>query len=295
MRIALIGDIHLYRLWAMPWTLLSKRLFGQCSVWFNRGRHFDRALLGPVMDRVRSFEPQLVLFSGDLTSTAQQGEFDDARAAVAPLVDQCPSVILPGNHDVYTYTSARTQRMRRTFGDLIPTFPHHQPLTDRWHLLALDTAAPSMISSRGRVGETQLAAARSIITNLTAADGLVLLTHYPPRVIDRFGPQKWQHRLADRDQLDDLLRSCKSRVLHLHGHIHHPWHWPRCEPGLEHVIDICAGAPTLRSSDHPFGQGVWQFDLPDDPSQPLQMVRHLPNRDPIIGPDADAWDTLNVS
>lgn len=295
MRLALIGDIHLYRLWAAPWTLLGKRLAGQCNLWLNRRHRFDRRLLAPVFERVMSIEPDMLLFSGDLTTTAQQSEFDDTLRAIEPLSTRIPTVIVPGNHDVYTFTSAWVKRMRKTLGELVAKPAHFQSLTGRWHLLALDSAVPRTLNSRGLIGEAQLSQAGKHLAGLESEDGLIVLCHYPPRKKPDRGEQKWQHRLADADALEDLLRACPARTLLLHGHLHEPWHWPRTEPGLEHVTDICAGAPCQYTAEYPAGQGFWQIDLPADSSQPAQLARHTPRH----GNSSDAghliWDTIDVS
>src|SRR5688572_26123232 len=75
MKLVLIGDIHMYRLFMAPWELAGKTLIGQANVWLNRRRHFDRKLLVPVVRRAMGLRPEMVLLSGDLTSVASSEEF----------------------------------------------------------------------------------------------------------------------------------------------------------------------------------------------------------------------------
>lgn len=97
MRIVLLGDIHHYRLMVPPWQLLGKRLLGQANLWLNRRHSFDPSLLNPVIDRIADVAPDLILLSGDLTTTALRTEFADIAEQLAPLTDRFQTVIVPGN------------------------------------------------------------------------------------------------------------------------------------------------------------------------------------------------------
>ena len=280
LRLVLIGDIHAYRLLVPPWSLLGKRLLGQTNLWLNRRHRFDRKLLTPLVRQAATLAPDLLLFSGDLTSTALPGEFDDVFEALAPLTGRIPSVAVAGNHDRYTFAAARQRRFEVTGGDLVvepcPHFRRLEAPAERWALLVLDAAVPRIISSRGLVGKVQLEVARRQIAQLTPADGLVVLCHYALRRPPGLGHMPWQHRLADAAEVEALLAACPGPVLYLHGHVHRPWCWRRVEPGLEHVIDVNAGAPCLCQPDWPHGQGFWQIDLPTDPHEPVGLRRHVP-------------------
>ena len=280
MRLVLVGDIHSYRLWVPPWLLLSKRIVGQANLWLNRRHQFDRTLLAPLVRQVRTVEPDMLLFSGDLTSTALPGEFDDVIKALSSIANAYPTVIVPGNHDRYTFTSARRRDLETSAGELMPRqFPHFVRLpspADRWNLLALDGAVPRIISSRGLAGADQLAQARKQIASLTDSDGLVVLCHYALRRLPEMTPMRWVHRLADAAEVEAMLADCPARILYLHGHVHVPWCWHRTEPGFERVTDVNAGAPCLRQSEYPYGHGFWQIDLPADPREQVGLRHHVP-------------------
>ena len=297
MRLALIGDIHSYRLLVPPWSLLGKRVFGQLHTWLNPRRRFDTRLLAPLVRQVASVEPDMVLFSGDLTSTALPGEFSDVFDALSPVVNTFPTVMTPGNHDRYTFTAARRKRFEAAVSastaSQFPCFRRFDSPADRWSLLALDGAVPRCVSSRGLVGEAQLERAREQIADLTDSDGLVVMCHYALR---RPPParMRWSHRLADAPEVEAMLADCPARVLYVHGHVHEPWCWPRAEASLEHVLDVNAGAPCLRRPEHPHGQGFWQIDLPDDPRQEVCLRRHVPQSSPCGHDTAVQWRTADV-
>jgi len=120
MRLALIGDIHYYRLAVAPWQLFGKRLLGQANLWLNRRHRFNRSLLKPVLEQAESIQPDMVLMSGDLTTTALAGEFADVAAALNPLAKRIPMVAVPGNHDRYTFSAARHRVMEKALLTAVP-------------------------------------------------------------------------------------------------------------------------------------------------------------------------------
>lgn len=276
MRLVLIGDIHLYRLKVAANRLLGKRLLGQSNLWLNRRFRFNHDLLDPLMERVRALEPEMVLLTGDVTTTALEDEFSDIAAYFKPLSRDVPVVIVPGNHDRYTFRSTRHKRSERLLEGLMPErFPYHGRLTDRWHLLGLDSARPQIMLSRGGLGVRQLARARRMIESLTERDGLVVLCHYPVATPPGT-PTSWAHDMADAGTLGELLAKCPARVVFLHGHIHRPWHWEQVNGGGRELTYVNAGAPCLTTGHFPCGQGFWEIDLPADPAGPLSLVHHVP-------------------
>lgn len=276
MRIVLIGDIHLYRLWLSPRHMLSKRVLGQTNLWLNRRNKFNHALLPGLIEQAIALEPELCLLSGDLTTTALRSEFDDAMRVLKPMADRVQTIAVPGNHDRYTLASAKQRRMDTMLDAIVPrVFPYDTPLTRQWCLLALDGAVPRAVNARGRLGEAQLRAARQVIESLDESQGLVVLCHYPVALPSETF-EHGSHALAERDELRAMLEQCKARVVYLHGHIHRPWHH---EPGDGSGVPftcIDAGAPCMIGRKFPSGQGFYQIDLPEDPRDTIGVVHHLP-------------------
>ncbi len=274
MRLVLIGDIHAARLRVPPWRLLGKRFLGQLNLWLRRRHRFDLRLLPPVLERAASLNPDLMLLSGDLSTTALRGEFEDVSQSLAALDGRVPIVIVPGNHDRYTFASARQRTLERVFAGSVPQhFPDVRPLAGSWRLLCLDASKPRILSSRGRLGSDQLNAAQQVVSSLSEQDGLVVICHYP------FGAPPhvrmlWDHRLADDAAFEAMLANCRGRVLLLHGHVHEPWCWQ--PDGAAHVLCVNAGSPTMHDGRGSRGHGFWQMDLPGDARGDLELVRHEP-------------------
>ncbi len=277
MRLVLIGDIHYYRLFTAPWNLIGKRVLGKTNLWLRRRKVFLPAALPAVVERVLSLAPDRVVFSGDLTTTALRPEFEDVRRVLRPLLDRFPTLIIPGNHDRYTFASKRKRRIEEYFPDQSPPeYPHLAPLTGAWRLMAIDASVPQWLSSRGRCGAAQLDRARWIIDEREDARNILLLCHYPaqypPAIRGRDG-----HRLDDAAELLEALKTAAPRrVLYLHGHIHRPWIYNPEDKALSHVTFVNAGAPCHVSEQYPFGQGFWEIDLPEDTRHAVSLTHHLP-------------------
>jgi predicted phosphodiesterase len=289
-RLALIGDIHHYRLDVALRQLMSKRLLGHTNLWLNRRFRFNHALLTPLFARIAGIKPDHVLLTGDVTTTALENEFLDVVKFLKPLSDQFPTLVVPGNHDKYTFRSARTRRGHVTMGGLMPpSFPHLLRLSERWSLLALDAARPRVMLSRGQLGRAQLDTVKEQVATLQPGQGLVVLCHYPLGGPPNAPPQTFDHGLADRKALRLILQQTPAQVVYVHGHIHRPWHWQPRNGRFKGLTFINAGAPCMATGAYPDGQGFWELQLSESDHQPVKAVHHLPkSRDRDHGPEAHA-------
>lgn len=297
-RYVLLGDLHAFDLWPAPWRLLGKRLLGQVNLWSGRHKQFDLSLLPAILEHARSLKPDGAFLTGDLTTTSLESEFRFMHQALAALTGEIPSLAVAGNHDRYTRAAARERRMERFMPGLLPErYPLFRPLTDRWHLLALESGRPRGFSSTGLIGRQQLQQAQGHLSKLTASDGLVVLCHYPADIPSHI-PEHRGHMLEDRQSLLDLLARSAARTVFLHGHLHQPWvHQPSPE-NLKHVTLVNIGSPTRVSRELPLGQGFWSMDLPDSPGQSIELAHHQPSLDGLAHGDGrrniSAWNPPKV-
>ncbi|QQE11535.1 metallophosphoesterase [Planctomycetota bacterium] len=292
MRIALIGDIHLYNLQLRPRQWFSRRVMGHTNLLLNRRFRFNHALLDPLMARIREIKPDIVLCSGDVTTTSLESEFGDIAKYLKPLSEEITTVVVPGNHDRYTFRSQRKRRMENLLEGVMPdSFPYYRRLTDHWHLLGLDSAIPQILMSRGALRKRQLSAFEMQLGQMSQEDAIVLLCHYPaaspPGV-----PSSWAHNLAEAHDLRKLLEASPARVLYMHGHIHQPWYWEASIPRQDTHKDrdrrgelayLNAGSPCMTSNKYPLGQGFWQVDLPDDPGAAVSLEHNVPYTNAKVG------------
>jgi len=276
-RLALIGDIHIFHLDVPARRLLSKRLLGHANLYFLRRFKFNHLILEALFEKLSRAEPDMLLCSGDVTTTSLEDEFLEVDRHLRPIHERLPVVVVPGNHDRYTFKSRRTKVIEEHLrGMLPPRFPWHRKIAAKWHLLALDSAIPQWVMSRGALGKRQLRAVAHRLERVGPDEGVVILCHYPA-LLPNGMPNAWSHAMAEAGELRALLRHCPGRVVFLHGHIHRPWQFTLSRDGEAHPItSINAGSPARTSRKYPLGQGYWEIELPDEAGGELRTVHNVP-------------------
>jgi 3',5'-cyclic AMP phosphodiesterase CpdA len=253
MRIVHLSDIHFWRYALHPMRLLSKRLLGTASLLAGRGRRFRLERVPDLVERVKSLDPDHVLITGDLTTTALADEFHHARTALSGLLQNPTTVtIVPGNHDRYTIRAHRTGRFERYFGAFAPEgpYPWLRSLDARTVVLGLDPTRAG-ISARGWLPETQLMAAADLVATSAERKNLVIACHYPIAA-----PAEHAARLARKSIVNgaDLSTWLKTIGPHLYccGHIHAAWAFR--PPSIPNQLCLNPGAPLMhdrRGRNHP--------------------------------------------
>ena len=252
-RVAHLTDLHWFHPPALGDLCAPKRLLGSANLYL-RGRRgdFPAAMQDAAVAHVAALAPDLVVITGDLTATALAAEFAAARAALAPLLDRFPTLILPGNHDRYTRGADRSDRMRATFGAWFhsppPAHPGDRPLgrldIGALTCIALDPTRPTGLSASGEVPPAQLDALAELLRS-DALEGRtwLLALHYP--ILDRRGHpyDGWAHGLRNARALIQVLADAPRRpVAILHGHTHHGYTVPLPLPGGDVPIFNCGSS-----------------------------------------------------
>jgi 3',5'-cyclic AMP phosphodiesterase CpdA len=246
LRIIQLSDIHVWRVKLNPIHLLNKRAIGVFSLLVGRAKRFRLERLDSVIERVKSLEPDHLLITGDLTTTALPAEFADARAALAPLLNDPTRVtVIPGNHDRYTFGSVRYSVFEKTFGAFMPRprFPWLRQLDERTAILGLD-ATRSHISATGRLRAEQFEAARSLVADpTTRAPRLIVACHYPVLAPPVYASELAHKRLKNADEVRAWLATLGPH-LYCCGHVHAAWAY-RPHDWPDH-LSLNSGAPLLR-------------------------------------------------
>jgi Icc protein len=233
MRIAHVTDLHV-ELPLRVSELASKRAIGAFNLRvMGRSRHFTLASIEALVARVVAEQPDLVVCTGDLTSTATAREFERARALLAPVIDRFPFVCIPGNHDVYTPDGFG--RYLAQFGEFGGStgFPFRRSF-DGLEVIGLHVSRPAL-TSQGIAPDDQLAALERLLGE-GSGPALVLL-HYPLRGRDGAPYRPWTRNLRNAARLEALLARHPRVIGLLHGHEHHgfrttlPGGLPSFDPG----------------------------------------------------------------
>lgn len=273
MRIVLLGDIHLAYRRAWPWQLMGKRALGMLNLWLNPHRRFEAALWPAVQSHIDSLSPDWLLWAGDLTATALPREFLMAQERLRPLMRRYAprNFVVPGNHDRYTYRSARTHAFERAVGrHTARHWPDHRQIDPQTHLIGLDPTRPNWLADRGVIGVRQMSELKIILASIPRDHRIIVLCHYTlgPPPGDHESPL---HRLRDEDILLEALSRDPHDICYVHGHVHRPWVFRH--PKAPNVLCVNCGSPTLNTPAHPRGQGFWRLQT----EQGWSLTRHMPD------------------
>jgi 3',5'-cyclic AMP phosphodiesterase CpdA len=245
-RLIHVSDIHFWQYALNPLQLFSKRLLGMASLLVRRARRFRLERVHEVVERVIALQPDHILITGDLTTTALPAEFRAAKRALGQWLDESEKVtIVPGNHDRYTVGAHRDRRFEQFFGEFAPapSYPWLRFLDGETAILGLDPTRAGL-SARGKLPEPQLDRARELLSRPDRPiRRLIVACHYP---VD--APAAYHRELAGKNLMDaePLIRWLSELGPHLYccGHVHAAWAF---SPGrIPHQLCLNAGAPLLR-------------------------------------------------
>jgi 3',5'-cyclic AMP phosphodiesterase CpdA len=247
-RLIHLTDIHFWQYARNPLQLFSKRLLGMASLLVRRARKFRLERVEDVVAKVVALEPDHILITGDLTTTALPAEFRAAREALEPwLRDPQRVTIVPGNHDRYTLGAHRDRRFEQFFGEFAPSasFPWLRYLDGETAILGLDPTRAGL-TARGRLPEPQLQRARALLERSNGAiRRLIVACHYP---LD--APPSHRRDLASKNLMgaEPIRRWLATVGPHVYccGHVHAAWAFTPEQ--IPNQLCLNAGAPLLR--DH---------------------------------------------
>lgn len=220
--------------------LLSKSLSGWVNVRvLGRARRFKHAevIIARLLKLIDRTQPDGVLFSGDATHLAFDGEFEQAAQLleVAQRCGDAPAyVAVPGNHDYYTRHAVKQGRFEQHFGPWQAglrlgqePYPFARNIKGVWVLAVCSCTANTVpMDATGAIGPAQLERLRRLAQQL-GPGRRILLTHYPLRALSG-QPEHRLRRLRDHQQALQVAQDI-GVSLWLHGHIHTPFYLPSSE------------------------------------------------------------------
>ncbi len=227
-RIAHATDIHWYVPPPLGRMVGNKRMLGGLNLWLRgRSKHFSPEVQDALVAHVQALAPDAFVITGDLTATALEDEFALAAERLAPVLEATPTLVMAGNHDVYTRGAQRAQRLAAFFAPHMGLGPTGDALLGRLEVghvtvLALDPNRPGLLSS-GMLPQEQLDALAAALASDALADrNVILALHYP--ILDRHGAvyDNLNHGLRNARALIAVLEAAPKRpIAILHGHEHH--------------------------------------------------------------------------
>ncbi len=244
MKIVHFSDSHAGGSFSGCRSLFDKRLAGFVNYCLFRKNCHDQAILDLFCEKVLDIMPDLVVCSGDITSTGHPSEFDIALRKLEPILrnSQIRFLYVPGNHDKYVddilCREALSLAYKKINGNSVrlEDLPVRIRIGECEFILADETATTNIFSSCGYLRRED---ASSIAKWCEEDNGCpkVLIGHFP--IIEqhpflRFRKRLWGQRLIAR-----YLRERKIS-LSLFGHVHKPY----SKLDAKGRGEICAGSIT---------------------------------------------------
>jgi 3',5'-cyclic AMP phosphodiesterase CpdA len=216
--LAHLSDPHLAPLPRPRWPeLIGKRATGYIN-WRRKRRLIHRAdVLARIVADLNAQAPDHIAVTGDLVNIALAAEFAPARIFLETLGTTHDVTLVPGNHDAYVRSTARSPRqhwgdyMRGDDAGEFPFLRRRGPLA----LIGLSTAVPTPpFMATGRLGAGQIARLGALLDDCAGLFRVVLM-HHPPAS----KPGRHFKRLTDgADFRATLARHGTELVIHGHDH-----------------------------------------------------------------------------
>jgi len=243
MKIIHFSDIHAGGP-AEDWmAYFDKRLVGVFNYTWRRQFQHDLSRLQKAVDYILANKPDLIVCTGDLTSTGQPAEFEKVREVMDPLCEcGIPLFYVPGNHDFYVYRKKCVNAMkamvehlnggRYTFKQLPCLL-----LEGGMDFIIVNECWPSnLLSSHGWLRPDYSHFIEKVCENKKLRPR-ILIGHYP--VIEDHPYLRLRHRLYGQKELRRLLDS-RLIDLSLCGHVHRPY----TKIDYTGRGEVCAGSVT---------------------------------------------------
>jgi 3',5'-cyclic AMP phosphodiesterase CpdA len=236
-RLLHVADLHFWQVVLNPFALLNKRFLGNLNVAFRRRREFATHRAEAYSDALGATGIPSALFTGDFTSTSIEAEFAMARAFVDGVQRRgIAPIVLPGNHDVYTFEAQRARRFESHFDGLVPDqgYPSSTTLPGGTPVILVPTVSPTLLSSKGTISPEQIQAAAAL---LDACDGPVVVAAHYPVLHHTYGYASGPgRRLRNAQSLREMLGASGRTVLYVCGHVHRFSHVQDPDfPSLQHL------------------------------------------------------------
>lgn len=216
-----IADLHFWRLIANPLRQLNKRALGNLNLLLRRRHEFVMEHAAPYLDHVASMGIPDVIFTGDFTTTSLPEEFKMSQAFLRRATDAgLRPVAIPGNHDVYTFSTKRRDAFQRNLGEWasVDPLPALYRLPGGTPVILAPTVRPNLISSKGVVTDQEIATIRALLESVDSP--IIVAGHYPLLTETQAYSLTPSRRLRGAEALRRTLGESGKTILYLCGHVH---------------------------------------------------------------------------
>lgn len=223
-----ISDLHFSSVTLNPLQIFSKRWIGNLNLFLFRKKQIEPKLIDRFLEMVDQLTPDIILISGDFTSTALTIEYAIAKKFLLELKKRKIKIFaIPGNHDAYTKKAFKKKAFYHHFRGLLPFKGEFEldlekdkiaafPLTKEHYLVLIDTACYTpYFQANGQFDfeiEQNLQALLDLIPN---SKKIFLCCHFP------FFEHESSHRvLLGAKKLKEMIQRYTNIEIYFHGHTH---------------------------------------------------------------------------
>ena len=211
---------------AMPDSLsayFDKRIVGTMNYLFKRRFLHNMELMQKGVDYILQEKPDVVVCSGDLTSTGQSREFDIILEILMPLI--CSGIkmfYVPGNHDLYVKNNRCRRAFEEAFAKLNGENVSFSSLPEVFSVeecdfMPVNESRPTNIFLSTGYLTSEVSDKIIEIAEVQRERPLIMIGHFPVR--EKSSPLDLRHRMYGQKSVLELLNSQKID-LSLCGHTH---------------------------------------------------------------------------
>ena len=276
MRLIHFSDLHFWTTAGWDGDFTFKRVLGRLNLRLRRGRAFPPNLAHQVVAEIVRRSADLVVFSGDISTTSMIAEFRAGREALAAVRDKWGErfVAIPGNHDRYTRRACRQKLFEKHFLERPASYPFAGQVTPQVGLVGIDLSGARIWSARGTVTRPAIEEIGDAIAAQKRRTPFVIVVGHYPLALQAGVTPRWGRALPLRAQLLRQVADAGAN-LYLHGHEHRrravlPY-------GREGLVCVDAGSAGLRSDQPERAAGFVQIDVEADRVSSVQaaaLCRH---------------------
>jgi 3',5'-cyclic AMP phosphodiesterase CpdA len=190
----------------------------------GRNSHFSQETYEALDLALAEQKPDVLLFTGDLTSQATPQEFDAALELWTPIFNRQRTIVMPGNHDVYTRDAVRHDWMQQRFAAWMGEgpWPRVHRMDESLSIVAVQVCRPDVLST-GKIDPVDLERLDQILKEEKALGRTTIVAaHYPIRGRDGKPHRPLSRAIVNKEALEAVLSQNSSAIIaFVHGHEHH--------------------------------------------------------------------------
>ncbi len=228
-------------------ALFDKRILGFFNHTLRRSFNHDLSLLDKAVEFILIEKPDVVVCTGDITSTGQPSEFARALDLLAPLTNSgIPFLCVPGNHDSYVKDKPCREALDAAFSMLndkrwaLDGLPARLEIGGCEFILVNECRPTNILLSSGGLQERD-AKTISQWCAVKKTKPRILVGHFP--FWYKKGNLGARRSLGNREVLRSLMES-GAIDLSLCGHVHRHF----AETVATGRGEVCAGSTTLNGN-----------------------------------------------